>query len=101
MSDVQPSDSLTNAADGVRVGPQADPLAHALRITNDIFPGPTKVEEEFDPEDPEDQWQVVIVPVTGTVKEIVERKSLWHRRMILELGAAGHGITIRVVPTLL
>lgn len=99
MSDVRPSDSLQNAPE-VPVGPTSDPLAQALAITAEIYSaGPFEVEEGFDPEHPETRWREIVVPVTGTVREIVDRKTIWHRRMISELGAAGRDITIRVVPT--
>ena len=100
MSDVRPSESVTNSRDRVPVVPQVNMLAQALAIARDIYSGPIEVEEEFDSEYPEYHWRLIVVRDVGSLQEIMARSDLWHRRMILELPAPAYDITIRVLPTL-
>ena len=75
-----------------------DPLQQALAITAEIFPGPSAVQDEFDPENPADKWRTIVVHAKGSISDIVDRKSDWHKRMIAALGPSGMDITIRVFP---
>jgi hypothetical protein len=58
-----------------------DTLNAVLDMTREFFDCDVKTEEDFDPEDPENPWQVVIVTSRGEPQELVERQLEWHRRV--------------------
>ena len=99
----QPLDTGTSSTSDHGAGSSAkpcllDPLQQALAITAEIFPGPFVVQDEFNPENPADKWQTIVVQAKGEVSEIVDNTGRWHRRMIEALGPAGMDITIRAIP---
>jgi predicted transposase YdaD len=56
-----------------------DTLTAVVDMTREFFK--CEVEEDFDPEDPENPWQVVIVTAQGEPQELVELQKEWHRRV--------------------
>jgi hypothetical protein len=50
-------------------------------IAQELFPGPCEFTTEFDPEYPEDRYVVVNVEATGEPKEIIDRESVWDKRI--------------------
>ena len=56
-------------------------MPEVMNITQELFPGESRVNVESDPEFPEDAYLVVDVQASGTAEEIVNRRSQWHERL--------------------
>lgn len=56
-------------------------LDRIMDLTAELFPGPAVLRRDFDPDFPNDQWLVMEVEATGTVREILDREIDWHRRL--------------------
>ena len=57
-------------------------MSDVLRITGELFPGNATVYLSRDPEYPEDgDCTVIEAPASGSVKDVVDRRLEWHRRV--------------------
>lgn len=59
----------------------ADQLEAILEITEQMFPGPLRVEIDADPEWPSDRYITFVVEVTGTMKDFIRKQSKWRERV--------------------
>jgi hypothetical protein len=70
----------------------------ALALAKECFGVEPSIEDNFDPEYPDENARVVVVSVPGESEDLINRSLSWHRKMIQEFGAASGYITIYVDP---
>ena len=77
----------------------ADPrLLDVVQLTNELFPGVVSLEITCDPSEPDEKVVVLRVESRDSVKQIIQQRNTWHRR-IAEIPAGFSGqFSLSVVP---
>lgn len=59
----------------------SNPPSAVLEVTRELFPGESKLEIDFNPDEPTDRFVVVNVKATGAIDAVLQRQELWHKRI--------------------
>lgn len=72
-------------------------LAAVVEMSEAFFQCPVRVEEEFDPEEPDHRWQAIIVTADGEPHELVDRQLKWHRQVEVISVHAANSLRLGIV----
>lgn len=57
-------------------------LEAILELTQEMFPGPIRIETDADPEWPAERYVTFVVEVSGTMKDFVGKQGLWQEQVV-------------------
>ena len=83
--------------DKSNIQPTSD-LNEVVRMTEELFSSAVAVEVMSDPEVPGESWTVLTVEPTGDPKELVQRRSEWHERLVRQFPDQFQDLRLSICP---
>ena len=79
------------------VQPTVD-LTEVVRMTQELFSSTVAVEVMSDPEVPGESWTILTVEPTGDPKDLVQRRSEWHQRLVRQFRDQFQDLRLSICP---